>query len=310
MRFLVTGATGFIGSNLALQLQGMGHQVIGLCKISPGSQDHLKKFNGNFFQGDIRTFNYDLIGKFDAIFHQAAIADTTVTDKDLIFSTNVGAFVKILEFALKTGCRKIVYASSAATYGKGGVPMKESDQPTPANLYGESKVEMERVTTNFSKKHPEISLIGLRYFNVYGPQETHKLKSASMVYQLYQQISSGKSPRIFKWGEQFRDFIYVKDVVRANLKALEFSGSGIFNVGTGTPTSFNQVIEILNFVLNSDKPTDYFDNPYDFYQDQTQADMTLSKSVLGFDCQYTPREGILDYAKFLLTQCKSSKTQS
>lgn len=298
MRFLVTGASGFIGSNLAIELQKK-HSVVGLCNLSPGSKKNLKDFKGEFFQGDIRTFDYDSLGKFDAIFHQAAITDTTVMDKELMFSTNVDAFKKILEYALKTGCKKVVYASSAATYGKGDVPMKESDPPTPANMYGESKVEMERVAKEFSQKCPEISLIGLRYFNVYGPNEIHKIKAASMIYQLYAQISSGKQPRIFKWGEQFRDFIYVKDVALANLKALEYNGCGVFNVGTGIPTTFNKVIEVLNAALGTYKRTDYFDNPYDFYQDYTQADTSLAEKTLGFKCRYSPENGIQDYVKWL-----------
>ena len=216
-------------------------------------------------------------------------------------STNVEAFLKILEYAQSTGCRKVVYASSAATYGKGKVPMSESDTPAPANIYGESKVEMESAAKKFSEKAPEMSLVGLRYFNVYGPREVHKIKAASMIYQLYSQISLGKAPRVFKWGDQFRDFIYVKDVVLANLKALEFPerGAFAFNVGTGIPTSFNKVIEILNSALGANKPTDYFDNPYDFYQEETQADMSYSKSILNFHCQFSPEEGIRDYVKIL-----------
>lgn len=298
MKFIVTGASGFIGSNLTLELQKQ-NEVIGLCNMNPGSKENLKNFKGKFIQGDIRTFDYDSLGKLDAVFHQAAVTDTTVTDQALMFSTNVDAFKKILEFALKSGCEKVVYASSAATYGKGKVPMKETDAPTPANIYGESKVEMEKVAAQFVQEHPEISVVGLRYFNVYGPNEIHKIKAASMVYQLYQQIAAGKNPRIFKWGEQFRDFIYVKDVVLANIKAFKFKGSGVFNVGTGVPTSFNRVIEVLNQALGADKTADYFDNPYSFYQDQTQADVSRAKKVMGFECQFTPEAGIRDYARIL-----------
>ena len=298
LRFLVTGASGFIGSNLALELQKKC-SVVGLCKMAPGTMDNLGAFKGEFVKGDIRDFNYNALGKFDGIFHQAAITDTTVMDAQLMRSTNVEAFGKILDFALKTGCKKVVYASSAATYGKGKVPMKETDTPTPANIYGESKVEMEQVAARFVKEHPGMSVVGLRYFNVYGPNEVHKDKAASMVYQLYQQIASGRPPRVFKWGGQFRDFIYVKDVVLANLRAYEYKGSGVFNVGTGVPTSFNQVIEVLNSALGASRPTEYFDNPYSFYQDQTQADTEHAEKEMGFKCMFTPEQGIRDYAGIL-----------
>ncbi len=299
-RYLVTGATGFIGSNLSTLLSEK-HEVVGLCNSLMGTQDNLRDFKGKFIHGDIRSFDYASLGKFDAIFHQAAISDTTVMDRKLMFSTNVDAFVTILEYAKATGCSKVVYASSAATYGKGKVPMSEKDVPAPANIYGESKVEMEKAAKKFAEKAPSMSIVGLRYFNVYGPREAHKLKTASMVYQLYNQIVAGKAPRIFKMGEQFRDFIYVKDVVLANLKALEFPERGdyAFNVGTGIPTSFNQVIAALNSALKADKPTDYIDNPYTFYQDQTQADMAYSESLLKFRCQFSPETGIQDYVKIL-----------
>src|SRR3989338_207717 len=117
-RYLVTGASGFIGSNLAVHLSEQ-HEVVGLCKSTPGSPDNLRDFKGQFLPGDIRAFDYKSLGKFDAVLHQAAVTDTTVTDRELMRSTNVDAFVKILEYAKSSGCRKVVYATSAAAYGKG-----------------------------------------------------------------------------------------------------------------------------------------------------------------------------------------------
>ncbi len=302
MKFLVTGAGGMIGANLALYLESQGHEVLALDHFSVGVKSNLKDFKGIVYTGDICTYNYDKLGKLDGIFHQAAITDTTVMDEKLMMSVNVDAFVKILEYAGRTGCQKVVYASSAATYGKGGVPMSEDQESAPANIYGVSKVEMEKAAKEFTSQNPGVKAVGLRYFNVYGPLEFHKKSAASMIYQLYKQISSGKAPRVFKMGEQFRDFVYVKDVVRANMKAFEYRGNDAFNVGTGLPTTFNQVIELLNRFLDAHLPTDYFDNPYDFYQEATQANMSLSDKVLKFKPIYPPEKGIADYVEWLQKQ--------
>ncbi|MFH0772388.1 MAG: ADP-glyceromanno-heptose 6-epimerase [Candidatus Omnitrophota bacterium] len=299
MNFLVTGAAGLIGSNIALMLQESG-KVLALDDLSAGKKENLNAFKGEFIREDVRFCDYFRYApKLEAIFHQAAITDTTVMDVALMDSVNVEAFRKLLIFALKIGCRKIVYASSAAVYGKGKVPMRETDIPAPANVYGESKVKMEAVAREFIKENPGFSVVGLRYFNVYGPGEFHKNKFASMIYQLYLQMASGKNPRIFKWGAQFRDFIYVKDVVAANLKAFERDVRGAFNVGTGKPNTFNKVIESLNKAIGKNFKPEYFDNPYGFYQDQTQADMALSSSTLGFEAAYSLENGIKEYVQIL-----------
>lgn len=298
MRFLVTGAGGLIGANLALDLAAKGHEVHALDHFAIGRRENLAAFRGAIHTGDIRDFDYAPLGRLDGIFHQAAITDTTVMDEKLMRDVNVHAFVRLLEFAAKSGCPKVVYASSAATYGKGGTPNRETTPAIPANIYGVSKAEMEVASRAFMEKNPGVKAVGLRYFNVYGPLEFHKASAASMIYQLYKQIAAGKSPRVFKWGEQFRDFVYVKDVVSANWRAFEYPGGNVFNVGSGLGTSFNQVIAILNKALGADKPTDYFDNPYGFYQEATQADMSHAQEM-GFLPAYPPEKGIPDYVQYL-----------
>ena len=302
MRFLVTGAAGLIGSNLALELQRHG-KTIALDDLSTGKRENLARFKGDFVRDDIRTVHYPkFLKECDAIFHEAAITDTTVADRHLIFSVNVDAFKRLLIYAKSIGCRKIIYASSAATYGKGKVPMRETARPAPANIYGESKVRMEEAARAFVKENPDFSVVGLRYFNVYGLGEHHKKKAASMVYQLYLQMAAGKNPRVFKWGEQYRDFIYVKDVVTANLKAVKYKGSGVFNVGTGAPATFNRVIEVLNKAMKKYLTPEYFDNPYGFYQDRTHADTSLSNSELKFAAKYDIEKGVKDYVSLLKKQ--------
>lgn len=295
MKVLVTGGAGFIGSHLAVHLENEGHSVVVLDDFSSGHENNLKGFRGEVIRADIATCPLSSTFKsFEVIFHQAAITDTTVSDEDRMFHANVGGFENILEFAAKVGA-KVVYASSAAVYGKGPSPMKESQQALPTNCYGVSKARMDEIAQKAIRENKIPLLVGLRYFNVFGPHETYKGNAASMVCQLAQQMKSGKRPRIFKYGEQKRDFVYVKDVLHANLLALQSGKSAIVNIGTGRATTFNEVIEILNRALGTCYEPDYFDNPYSFYQDHTEADLTLAKSFLGYEPQYTTQEGIRDY---------------
>jgi ADP-L-glycero-D-manno-heptose 6-epimerase len=149
----------------------------------------------------------------------------------------------------------------------------------------------------FAAAHPDISVIGLRYCNVYGPGESHKGARASMIHQLAKQMVNG-NPRIFKDGEQKRDHIYVKDVVQANVLALGAQGSFVVNCGAGTATTFNEIIAILNKTMGLARIPEYIHNPYaDRYQNFTQCDMSRAKERLGFVPQYSVEAGIADYYK-------------
>ncbi len=294
MKVLVTGGAGFIGSNLALALEADGAEVIVLDNYLTGNNANLKGFKGERARGDAADFSLLKFGKLDAIFHQAAMTDTTEMDERKMFHANVDSHANVLRYAAKMGAQ-VVYASSAAVYGKGPSPMRESQELEPANVYGVSKTKMDELTGSFLKDQPNVHVVGLRYFNVFGPREESKGSATSMVTQLADQIRSGKRPRIFKYGEQKRDFVYVKDAIRANLLALESSKSGIVNIGTGKATTFNEVIRILNQVFNASFEPDYFDNPYSFYQSETEADLTLAQKLIGYQPQFTTEEGIRDY---------------
>jgi len=144
----------------------------------------------------------------------------------------------------------------------------------------------------FDKMH----IVGLRYFNVFGPREAHKGKPASMVYHLSKQMKAGKRPRIFKMGEQKRDHIYVKDAVSATIIAVNAKKSGVYNVGTGIATSFNELIRILNEVLRTNLEPEYFDNPYEgTYQNNTQADTKNAEEYLGFKAEHKLKDAVKEY---------------
>lgn len=296
MRILVTGGAGFIGSNVAKKLTADKHQVVILDDFSSASFKNLVDYAGDVLTLDVSTQDVtalEKLGPFDVISHQASITDTTVLDQKRMMHNNAEGFRHLLDLAVRWESR-VVWASSAATYGRGAAPMKEGQPPEPLNVYGYSKLAMEHLARQYALrlKHP---IVGLRYFNVYGPGEQHKGKFASMIHQLAKQMRAGKRPRIFAPGDQRRDFVYIDDVLQVNLKAMHANESGVFNVGAGSSASFNDVVAQLNRVLRTDLPPDYFENPYDFFQTLTEADLARSRKMLGYDPRYDLARGVDAY---------------
>ncbi|MEK7540622.1 MAG: ADP-glyceromanno-heptose 6-epimerase [Patescibacteria group bacterium] len=295
-KILITGGAGFIGSNLVKTLQEKypGNKYYIIDNFSSGNADNLIDFKGEIISDNIVEVDFNKhFDKLDIIFHQAAITDTTVFDEKKMLFNNVDGFKNVLNFALK--CRaKLIYASSAAVYGHSTPPMQVGKNEVPANIYGLSKLNADNIAReNFNSLH----IVGLRYFNVYGPGEKYKGKMASMIWQLYLQMKEGRRPKIFKYGEQKRDQVYIKDIVNANLLALESKKSGIFNVGSGKATTFNEIIKNLNEVLGADFEPEYIDNPYKHYQEYTEADLVETKKALSFIPEYDINKGIEDYFK-------------
>jgi ADP-L-glycero-D-manno-heptose 6-epimerase len=294
MRCLVTGAAGFIGSNVALALEEAGHDVIALDNFQNARFSNLVGFKGEFVTASIVDVDWHSLGRFDYIFHQAAISDTRETDQEKVMENNYDSFKRMVEYALKNNTH-IIYASSAAVYGNTPAPYKEDGKLDPLNVYGFSKMKMDHLAMNYAKKGIPIRLVGLRYFNVFGSREQHKDKFCSMIWQLSQQMLEGKRPRIFIDGEQKRDHVYVKDVVRANLLAMNSKGSCVVNVATGKPTTYNRIVQVLNEVLGLQLEPEYFVCPFDFFQAYTEADLTLAKEMFGYEPQWSFEDGVKDY---------------
>ncbi len=283
---IVTGGAGFIGSNLIKSLNDGGRTDIlivdNLTKADKCRNLSVLKaldfYDKNQFMDALKhgVFNYEDI---DVIFHQGACSDTMETDGKYIMENNYDYSKKLLHFCLE---RKIsfVYASSASTYGSGKKGFTERLECEQAlNAYAYSKLFFDRyVQRLLPNAHSQV--VGLRYFNVFGPQEHHKGKMASMVYQMYRQIKQTSKIKLFKGygcpdGQQKRDFIYVKDVVEVNKFFFENSNiSGIFNCGTGKEHSFKELAdEVIDFLNQGE--IEYIDFPTQLigkYQNFTQAD--------------------------------------
>ena len=308
---LITGGAGFIGSNLAFYFQENypeSHVVVFDCFRSGltftngnlqsfGHYKNLIGFKGDVICGNINNKsdlallnNY----KFDYIFHHAAISDTRVFDQEIIMQTNVNSFYDILKIA-KDNDSILVYASSAATYGSLPSPQIVGNE-NPENPYGFSKYLMDQIAYRYADDNPNMTIVGLKFFNVYGPREFFKAKTSSMVIQLGHQILDRKAPKLFEFSDQiFRDFIYINDAIQANIKACNPKKNGVYNVGTGIPRNFKEIVDILQDNLGSNFETEYFPNPYEGYQMHTKADISATKTNLGFNPKFSLEDGIKDY---------------
>ena len=313
---LITGGAGFIGSNLALYFQDnfpLANIVIfdifrsntKLVSIIPASFGHYKNLIG--FTGDIICGNLNNINdlaqlkkyEFDYIFHQAAISDTREYNQEIVIKTNVNSFYDLLEIA-KLNHSTLIYASSAATYGNLDSPQVIGNE-SPENAYGFSKFMMDQIAKRFSIENPEMRIVGLRYFNVYGQGEYFKGKTSSMIIQLAHQILDGKAPRLFENSHQIsRDFIYIDDVIQANIKACLSKVNGAYNVGTGISRSFQEIADILQKEFKTQFQTEYFPNPYQGYQAHTRADISASIKNLDFSPRFSLESGIKEYIPEIL----------
>lgn len=309
-KILITGAAGFIGSALAHYFDEnfKNTRVLAVDKFrseetfsngnlkSFGHFKNLLGFKGEIYAGDINDENtLEKIRRFapDVIYHEAAISDTTVREQDELIKTNVNAFVNLLDICENTGA-KMIYASSGATYGNAKSPQKVGECEAPNNAYGFSKLAMDNIGKIYAARG--VSVIGLRYFNVYGKGEFFKNKTASMVLQFGLQILAGKTPRLFEKSDEIkRDFVYIKDIIEANLKALD-AKSGVYNAATGNARSFQDIADILQREIGVDLGNEYVPNPYvGSYQFHTQADVNPTKEALGYESKWSLEEGIRDY---------------
>src|SRR5271170_3337350 len=300
---ILTGGAGFIGSNLLASLNAKGiTDVLVVDRRGVNFRNLADLRFSDFITPEDFTRALErksLPARIDAIFHQGACADTTCTDGRYMIENNFTFSRLILDFAL---ARKVplVYASSAAVYGasRAFAPTRENERPL--NLYGLSKLAFDNHVRSAAAKS-ESTVAGLRYFNVYGPRESHKGKMASMVYQLYRQLKDGGRARLFEGtdgyanGEQRRDFVFVNDIVRVNLALAEGPvRTGVLNVGTGRSRTFNDVARIIVSQLGAGA-IDYVPFPVNLsgkYQSFTEAELRELRAAGYAEPFSTLEEGI------------------
>ena len=312
---IVTGGAGFIGSNIVRALNERGRNDI-LVVDDLGGGEKYKNLIGlrfidyrhkdEFLKTILHSDNFG--ANVEAIFHEGACSDTMEYDVNFMMSTNYEYSKVLLRFCVKKQI-PFIYASSASVYGTGKRGFREEEAcENPINPYAFSKLMFDRYARQFFNA-AKSKIIGLRYFNVYGQQESHKGKMASIFYQIYKRMKLGGGPRLFKGtdgyrdGEQKRDFIYVKDVAKINLWCLDNEiASGIYNCGTGHAHTFNDVAKAMIESMHSKMKTTYCEFPDELrgkYQSFTEADMK-KLSAAGYKGGFTNFViAVEEYCKFL-----------
>lgn len=316
---IVTGAAGFIGSCLISDLQKLGYDVIGVDDFE--REEKKKNFEKNVFTKIQREVFLDWLqknySKISFIFHLGARTDTSEFDWKVLEELNLSYSKKIFEACSKYNI-PLLYASSAATYGSGEYGYNDNHEIisklVPLNPYGISKNEFDLWV--ISQTDSPSFWIGLKFFNVYGPNEYHKGRMASVVFHAYNQIQNNGKLNLFKshnteykHGEQLRDFIYVKDIIKLCLffmeKKNQFSISGIYNAGTGRARTFADLATSVFSTLDLPTNINYIDIPTDIrdkYQYFTEANLTKLRNIDYNHNFYELEDGISDYIKNYLSK--------
>ena len=304
MLFLVTGGAGFIGSHIVEELLRRKHAVRVLDNFSTGKRDNLNFVAGpqlEILEGDIRepeTVARAVAG-VDGVFHEAALVSVpaTIERPDLSFAINATGTFNVVDAARKAGVRRVVYASSAAVYGDTEqLPLTETLSARPLSPYGLDKLYGEHLGTLYDSLFG-LEMFALRYFNVFGPRQDPASPYSGVISIFVERLRNGGVPTIFGDGEQTRDFVYVADVVEANLKAMfaDYHGFRAFNVGAGRQTSLNQLFaELQKLMKSSVAPSYAAARPGDIRH--SAADISSIRQALG----YAPAFGLSDGLRSLL----------
>lgn len=281
-RVLVTGGAGFIGSNLANHLAA-DNEVIALDDLYLGTPENLSA-DVAFVEASV--LEEDLPTDVDVLFHLAALSSRQMLEENPREGArvNVEGFVNAVEQARDDGCETVVYASTSSIYGSQRDPCPEDTDVEASTGYDASMMGRERYAEYFSNFH-DLSLAGMRFFSVYqgyGGNEEHKGQYANTVSQFADQVARGEPPVLWGDGSQTRDFTHVDDVVRGLELAADEELDGVYNLGTGEPYSFNEMVELINEELGTDVDPEYEPVPIDNYVYHTCADPSRFEAATGW----------------------------
>jgi len=296
MKYIVTGGAGFIGSYIVEAMAG-SHEVVVIDNFSSGKLENMSRFPDNvqLIQGSITNLSLlkDAFNGADGVFHLAAIASVarSVDDPRATHETNLTGTLNVLLAARDCGMRKVVFSSSSAVYGdEKTLPKREDMPPVPLSPYAVSKLAGEYYCTVFSELFG-VKTVSLRYFNVFGPRQDPHSEYAAVIPKFITRLIDNQPPLIFGDGMQTRDFVYIKDVVKANILAMQSSATGTFNIGSGEKINLNTLATTLAKIMKSNlQPVYEKPRPGDI-RDSVSA-ITAAKNAFGYQTRYSLDEGL------------------
>jgi len=309
-KYVVTGAAGFIGSNLVrylLENTPPDSKIIAIDDFSTGKAENLSKIRGSIdlVKSDIRNRSIitDLLPETDAIFHLAAFVSVprSVRQPDLVHKVNVRGTFDLLEAARAAGIKRFVFASSSAAYGDvEGSPKFETDPVHAASPYAASKIAGESFLQSYAASY-SMETVSLRFFNVFGPRQNPAGVYAAAVSAFMAKLYRNEAPVIFGDGEQTRDFCYVEDICRACYLAANIPGNRCrgnpINIGTGVPTTLNELLETMQKALRIYVPVK-FASPRQGDVLHSCASIKMAEEILGYTPQFSLMQGIKKYAEW------------
>jgi len=296
MKYIVTGGAGFIGSYIVEAVAG-SHEVVVIDDFSSGKPENTTGFpdNVHIIRGSITdpSLLKDAFKGADGVFHLAAIASVakSVDDPRATHNTNLTGTLNVLLAARHCRVRKVVFSSSSAVYGdEKTLPKREDMPPSPLSPYAVSKLAGEYYCSVFSDLF-DVKTVSLRYFNVFGPRQDPHAEYAAVIPKFITRLIDNQPPLIFGDGMQTRDFVYIKDVVQANMLAMQSSATGTFNIGSGQKINLNTLATTLAQIMKVNlQPVYEKPRPGDI-RDSVSA-ITAAKKSLGYTIRYSLEKGL------------------